>query len=321
MTLHPLCNLQPTAENLVKSDKNDTSVIDSGPILSSATQDPPSSLLNTLTVCKQNVNGINFSNVLPECAFKRGFNIEECYFGKVSFKNGSISHRPSNYPDFLPQGFADIIEVCKCIDPNFDIDNYSCVITKYRKGAVGLPHLSDINHSSIEDGSSVIIIVLGANRKMECLNKTGPLQPQTFSLQAGNVFTMTKESLEQWAHTYGEDADDADDGSPMATITFLNMSQAQNSKEKVPKFGLPGQAINAKKDILMRKNTSCMNYKRRTLLPTDSVLSKTHERSLQNFSRNEFCIKKTMYNLSDIDGFEPEFQYTNTIVIAAGIND
>ena len=28
-----------------------------------------------------------------------------------------------------------------------------------------------------------------------------------------------------------------------------------------------------------------------------------------------------MYNLSDIDGFEPEFQYTNTVVIAAGIND
>ena len=209
-----LCNLQPTAENLVKSDKNDNSVIDSGPILSSATQDPPSSLLNPLTVCEQNVNGINLSNVLPECAFKRGFNIEECYFGKVSFKNGSISHRPSNYPDFLSQGFADIIEVCKCIDPNFDIDNYSCVITKCRKGAVGLPHLSDINHSSIEDGSAVITIVLGANRKMECLNKTPPIQPQTFSLQARNVITMTKESLEQWAHTYGEDADNADDGSP-----------------------------------------------------------------------------------------------------------
>ena len=64
-----------------------------------------------------------------------------------------------------------------------------------------------------------------------------------------------------------------------------------------------------------------MNFKRRTLLLTDSVLSKIQERSLQNFSRNEFCIKKTMYNLSDIDGFEPEFQYTNTVVIAAGIND
>ena len=28
-----------------------------------------------------------------------------------------------------------------------------------------------------------------------------------------------------------------------------------------------------------------------------------------------------MYKLSDIDGFEPEFQYTNTVVMAAGIND
>ena len=81
-----LCNLQPTSENLVKSDKNDTSVIYSDPRLSSAIQDPPSSLLNPLTVCEQNVNVINLSDVLPECAFKRGFNIEECYFGKVSLK-------------------------------------------------------------------------------------------------------------------------------------------------------------------------------------------------------------------------------------------
>ena len=103
---------------------------------------------------------------------------------------------------------------------------------------------------------------------------------------------MTKESLEQWAHTYGEDADNADEGSPMVTITFLNMSQAQNLKEKVPKFGLPGQATNAKKDILMRRNASCMNYKRRTLLLTDSKLSKTHERSLQNFSRNNSVSRK-----------------------------
>ena len=64
-----------------------------------------------------------------------------------------------------------------------------------------------------------------------------------------------------------------------------------------------------------------MNFKRRTLLLTDSVLSKSDERNLQSLSRNECCIKKTMYNLSDIDGFEPEFQYTNTVVIAAGIND
>ena len=47
-----LCNLQPTSENFVKSDKNDTSVIYSDLRLSSAIQDPPSSLLNPLTVCE-----------------------------------------------------------------------------------------------------------------------------------------------------------------------------------------------------------------------------------------------------------------------------
>ena len=132
---------------------------------------------------------------------------------------------------------------------------------------------------------------------------------------------MTKDFLEHWTQTFNEDADISGEEVPLVTITFLNISQSRSKREKVPKFGLPGQATNAKKDILLRKNTYCMNFKRRTLLLTDLVLSKTQECSLQNFSRNEFCIKKTMYNLSDINGFEPEFQYTNTVVIAAGIND
>ena len=164
-------------------------------------------------------------------------------------------------------------------------------------------------------------MALGANSKVECLNKTGHLHPQTLSLQAGNLYSMTKESLEHWSLTVSDNTDEVYEGPPVVIITFLHISQTHSKREKVPRFGLFEQATNAKRDILLRRNTSCMNIKRRTLLLTDSVLSKSDERNLQSLSRNECCIKKTMYNLSNIDDFEPEFQYTNTVVIAAGIND
>ena len=185
-----------------------------------------------------------------------------------------------------------MFEACKRISPEFNTDDYSCVITRCRKGAASLPYLADIKHNSIVEGSSVFTIVLGADCKMDCLNTTGPLSPQTLPLKAGNIFTISKESLYHWTYTFSEDTCAADEEPPMIFISFLNISQEHVKKEKVPRFGLPGQATNAKKDILMQKNTSSMNYKRRTLILTDSVLSKSDERRLQNTSRNEFCIKK-----------------------------
>ena len=288
-----LGNFRPAAENLVKCESSDASDTGSDRVLSSRPQCPQNSLPYPLTLHEQKVD-VNLSDILSGCQFKEGRNTEECYFGKVFYKSGNISHPPNNYPQVLPQGLVNIIEVCKTINQNFSIDNYSCVITRCHKGSAGTPYLADVDHSNIEEGSSVFTITLGANRKVECLNKTGLLNPQTFSLQTGNIYTMTKESLEHWTQKFNEDADISDKDLPMVTITFLIISQSRSKREKVPKFGLPGQATNAKKDILLWKNTSCMNFKRRTLLLTDSVLSKTQERSLQNFSRNEFCIKKTI---------------------------
>ena len=287
---------------------------------SSAIHVPPTSLPNPLLLSDE-LGEVNLPSILSACTFKRGVDTEECFFGKVVYKSSSITHRPSNYPHVLPNCLSDMFEACKRISPEFKTDDYSCVITQCRKGAASLPYLADIKHNSIVEGSSVFTIVLGADCKMDCLNTTGPLSPQTLPLKAGDIFTISKESLYHWTYTFSENTCAADEEPPMIFISFLNISQEHVKKEKVPRFGLPGKAKNAKQDILMQKNTTSMNYKRRTLILTDSVLSKSDERCLQNTSRNEFCIKKTMYNLCDIDGFEPEFQYTNTVVIAAGIND
>ena len=36
---------------------------------------------------------------------------------------------------------------------------------------------------------------------------------------------------------------------------------------------------------------------------------------------NERCVKKVMYYFSDFMQYEPEFEYTDTVLISSGIND
>ena len=175
-----LGNFRPAAENLVKCESSDASDKGSDRVLSTPPQCPQNSLPYPLILHEQKVD-VNLSDILSGCQFKESRNTEECYFGKVFYKSGNISHPPNNYPQVLPQGLVDIIEVCKTINQNFSIDNYSCVVTRFREVSAGTPYLADVDHSNIEEGSSVFTITLGANRKVECLNKTCPLNPQTFS--------------------------------------------------------------------------------------------------------------------------------------------
>ena len=58
---------------------------------------------------------------------------------------------------------------------------------------------------------------------------------------------------------------------------------------------------------------------RRTLFLTLSLLKDIDPRSFSTH-KNELCIK-TMYYLTDISNFEPEFENTDHVIISAGIND
>ena len=91
--------------------------------------------------------------------------------------------------------------------------------------------------------------------------------------------------------------------------------------KRPPPLGLPGCNINFKRDILMKRHSSVGPPKeRRTLFLTDSILKGIDPRSFSTH-KNELCIKKTMYYLTDISNFEPEFESTDHVIISAGIND
>ena len=58
----------------------------------------------------------------------------------------------------------------------------------------------------------------------------------------------------------------------------------------------------------------------RILFITDSILASTPQ-SIFNDIRGHRCIKKVNYELTGVFGFEPEFQYTNVVIISCGLND
>ena len=98
-------------------------------------------------------------------------------------------------------------------------------------------------------------------------------------------------------------------------------TQTTSAKERPPPLGLSGCNVNPKRDILLGRNTDTGTPKtKRTLLLTDFVLGKIHPRAL-SFHRNEKCIKKMMYYLTDVSNYEPEFAETDTVVLSAGVND
>ena len=77
---------------------------------------------------------------------------------------------------------------------------------------------------------------------------------------------------------------------------------------------MPGSLSNPKKDILLGK------YNKRTLFLTDSILKGISAPSLST-RPSERCVKKVMYYFSDFMQYEPEFEYTDTVLISSGIND
>ena len=76
---------------------------------------------------------------------------------------------------------------------------------------------------------------------------------------------------------------------------------------------MPGSLSNAKKDILVGK------YNKRTLFLTDSILKGISAPSIST-RPSERCVKQVMYYFSDFMQYEPEFEYTDTVLISSGIN-
>ena len=99
-----------------------------------------------------------------------------------------------------------------------------------------------------------------------------------------------------------------------SSSSYADDVDARTGPKDPPPFGFPGTFSDPKKDILLGKDTS------RTLFLTDSILKGVNQNALRTRRRERF-VKKIMYYLTDISNYEPEFGYSDTVIISAGIND
>ncbi|KAL5251207.1 hypothetical protein ACHWQZ_G016796 [Mnemiopsis leidyi] len=79
------------------------------------------------------------------------------------------------------------------VGPEFTPDNYTCLVTYYASGMVGIPAHSD-DEEQIEPGSDIFTISVGAPRTMRFVNKTGKVTEFDVSLAHGSVFSMEASS-------------------------------------------------------------------------------------------------------------------------------
>ena len=199
------------------------------------------------------------------------------------------------------------------VGPEFTPDNYTCLVTYYASGMVGIPAHSD-DEEQIEPGSDIFTISVGAPRTMRFVNKTGKVTEFDVSLAHGSVFSMEASSQIGWSHCLTTDRTIT---TPRISFTFRRLRdlapQHSTVTPKVPPIKPPTP---------VKPSIACGTH-RRILFLTDSVLKNTPDFIFNKVGGDDKyrCIKKVNYQLADVLNFEPEFRYSDIVIISCGVND
>ena len=225
------------------------------------------------------------------------------YYGGLPYSYGTTVHPAAPYPD-LPL-FTDIATSIQQEVADFTLENYSCLVTHYKEGSVGIPSHQD-NEDCIADDSEIITISLGARRTLRLRNVVGRIRDETLELTHGSVYAMSKKSQSQWQHGIAPDRNISDG---RLSLTFRKMRPSAPKPSATPPSSAPSSGT-----------PSPPTTPKRVLLLTDSILSGTPEYIFEA-AEGHVCIKKTNYYLSELDGFAPEFPHTDIVIVSCGIND
>ena len=225
------------------------------------------------------------------------------YFGNKPYEYGHIRHDPRDYPDC--NVFDTIRTKMKSVDPDFNFDNFTCVVTYYPDGKACIPPHSD-NERFIKPDSNIYTISVGAPRTLRLVNRDGVLWEHDKVLPHGTLTTMSAESQNHWSH---ELLYDPSINEPRISFTFRCLI------DSVPK--VPAPLIEKPPPVLPRM---AMGSKHRILFLTDSVLNSTPE-YIFNRVENHRCVRKKNYYLTDIFNYEPEFCYSKFVILSGGVND
>ena len=299
--------MQAEVDNLKKMNVPESSILESPVTVDLPSDDTGLDTELTDSVCDLNYS-IKFTDLSTESVLqqipitRRGtYGRYTTYFGSRPYSYGRIHHDPCEYPDI--DIFSTIEERMKSVDNDFSFDDYTCLVTHYPNGSSSIPRHSD-NEPSIQHDSTIYTISIGATRTLRLTNTTGLLQEHDVTLRHGTVYSMSRLSQDSWSH---EIVPDYNCKEPRISFTFRKLTDP-HPKASVPPIRPPEPV----------KPTIAMGSHHRIL--TDSILDSTPEHIFQRVDKHK-CIRKTNYRLTDVFNFEPEFRYSDFVILACGIND
>ena len=240
---------------------------------------------------------LNFDDVMEELNMGQRHTIHFHRSGPFVKARGSVE-----FPSPLPVALEAACGVSLSIDADFVPVEYSCEIVRLASGS------RSVNLDGLASPSApTYSLIVGGSCRLECLNNSGPLRPFTLDLKGGDVLVTPIPSVGNLSMNFSVIS------GPLLIINFKK-PRPLRSAPKPPPLGLPGSSSNPKRDLLLGRSAS------RCLFLSDSILKSVDTSSL-NLSRNNRCIKKTSYYLTDFKNFEDELEYTKTLIVSGGIND
>ncbi|MCP4259052.1 MAG: hypothetical protein GY774_16325, partial [Planctomycetes bacterium] len=269
------------------------------------------------TVCLDlslNFEELSVTGILEKVAFNQTLKggRKTAYFGNLPYSYGAITHQACPYPqcDIFDGIFGKLQTV---VGMDFTPENYTCLINLYEHGGVSIPKHSD-DESQILPDSQIYTISIGATRVMRFVNSTGKIMETDVSLKHGSVFVMDAASQKDWAHCL---LPDRMENNPRISLTFRRLRDTSDLpapvQTKVPPIKPPEPL----------KPRIAQGTHRRILFLTDSILKHTPESLFDRIGgQGKYrCVKKINYELSNVFNYEPEFKYTDIVVISSGTND
>lgn len=232
-----------------------------------------------------------------------------CYYGSKPYSYGQINHKANPYPSSMI--FDKIFDKVSTIDPDFTMENFTCMVTYYPSGTAIIPAHSD-NERSIKPNSTIYTVSIGAERSLRLVNREGPLVEHDMKLPHGSLSTMSADSQKHWTHELLFDRTVTE---PRLSFTFRYICEPI---PKVPAPALEKPVKKAKLDLL--SDIPATKGKERILFLHDSILNSAPEHIFGKVP-NHRCVKKQNYYLTDIFKFSSEFKYSSFVIISCGVND
>ena len=229
------------------------------------------------------------------------------YFGDLPYSYGEVHHEPQPYPADSDV-FDTMFDRIKSVDPNFTRSNYTCLVTLYPDGHAYIPKHGD-NETQIMAHTPIYTVSVGAPRTLRFINSDGLVHESDVLLEHGSLYSMCSSTQSAWSHSIERDFRVRE---PRVSFTFRRIVP-----EPVVEPGVRVPPIRPPEPV---KPSIARGSHRRILFLTDSVLKHTPEH-IFNRVGDYRCIKKVNYELANIFGFEPEFAYSDIVVISCGVND